>query len=87
MDRTLPDWVRCFEDVVCLNCIHYMKHPDPNETMEGFCKRKCDAEIEVKWDNWCGEGEWVWTGLLMSADKAALYISDRATINKEKGCL
>ena len=83
MERIAPDWVRCFEDVICVNCVFYMRHPDPSEIKEGFCYRKCDDNMEVMWDDWCGEGEWIYEGALISAGDAAL-IKSRDEVNKIK---
>jgi hypothetical protein len=83
-ERVRPNWVRCLEDVLCINCAFYLKHPDSNNTMEGFCKRKCDMELEVRWDNWCGEGKWVHQGHLISAEDASIYVRTREEVNKDK---
>ena len=84
MGRTLPNWVRCFEDIICVNCIYFMEHPDPSETREGFCKRKCDSEIEVRWDNWCGEGIWIHNGSQIDTESAPLHLKYRDEVNKDK---
>jgi hypothetical protein len=83
MERIAPSWVRCFEDVICSNCVFYMKHPDPDEIREGLCKCKCDADREVRLDDWCGEGKWIYGGELMPAEDAPLFVKARDEVNKK----
>jgi hypothetical protein len=84
MERSSPNCLRCFEDVICINCVFYEKHPDPEETMNGFCKYKCDVDMEVRWDDWCGQGNWIYIGGLISAANAALFVKSRDELNKQR---